>query len=195
MRLAELQNTTEFRAVNIIQENCGEILNTYNQTHKVLWRGLHTSMPSIFVSNTPITRQPKGTPDELHKIINDKLIAAGFEATRDNSIFCYSEKLHVRRYGSPWIVFPFNGFEFTYSKYHDLTMQFDTDLDVDVDNMDDLYQQPTDDFIKEHQFRNDNLPFAMQESVEILIYGKYIAVRYTPNNVTDVLSKVLKFSL
>lgn len=192
MRLVELNRpVTEFSAINTIIDNCSEILKIYRETNKILWRGISLKnmlFDPFFISNSPENRPPLNTGRLTDTAINRKLFAADFEARRDNSIFCYSNPKQVTKYGKPYMIFPFDGFNFTYSKYYDLTTDLvpigwnDHELEDDFDDDEDEYCTELIDntdvnaFITDHGFKNDNINTALLSNVEIYVQGKYVAI-------------------
>lgn len=201
MRLFEFNILPEDQIKNTIDTHCSEIMKIYKQTQKVLYRGISGAdrKPISFISQSREDRRPMSTNQPQHDAINNKLKETGFKARRDNSIFCYSDRLYTGLYGSPYVIFPLNGFNFTYSKYNDLTTQMTFPSFNSKEQQDFLAsnanrhwgsyieylinKQPIDEFINEHGFKNTDLSQALTLSAiipEILINGKYLALRYGP---------------
>jgi len=121
------------RYANLITRDCSEALKTYQKLNNFLYRGLHA--PTNAFKSFPVeAREPKDTSLELHKDFNLLMRETGFKATRDNSIFCTSVRADTTQYGSAYLIFPFNGFEFSWSThYADLTMElFGTSRNIDA---------------------------------------------------------------
>jgi hypothetical protein len=70
-------------------------------------------------------RTPKDTAFQMHETVNKVLELAGFDATRENSIFCTSDPDQAREYGHLFFIFPIDGFKFTWSgEYKDFYEEF-----------------------------------------------------------------------
>lgn len=113
------------RYVELIQKDCSEYAQAVIATGKVLYRGSgNTSMPA-YVARSRSNRSPDNTPLSIQKGFDKLLSSQGFTALRGNSIFTTSRQLQAARYGEPYIIFPKNGFSFTWSPkvpdfYHEL---------------------------------------------------------------------------
>jgi hypothetical protein len=171
----------------IINTNCSEILEIYRKTKRVLYRGIQCA-DSYFVTDSPVNRRPKDLPKEIQQAIDEKLVELGFESLRSNSIFCYGDAVYTQSYGSPYVIFPYNGFYFNYNKY------FDIAGDMQFDIADKIKNYSLEEFQKYFDYQNTNLEYAMINQKEICIHGRYLAVKVTSNNL-DELSKIVGFNL
>lgn len=121
--LAEYGITLEaFRYWTNIQKNCSEYINATKATKKVLFRGRRKAdMDSAFVGLSHNDRYPANTSPARQREFDNILRAAGFKALRSNSIFATPYDEDAAWYGNLYIVFPFNGCSYTWSrKFTDL---------------------------------------------------------------------------
>jgi hypothetical protein len=175
MRLTEINNSGSGNdaIISFIKEKCSDILVLYRENRKVLYRGIASS-EKYLIDESPVNRLPRDTPRFLSFAIDDKLQAAGFKALRSNSIFCTGRENDAIAYadgGSLYVIFPVNGFDYTYCKYRDLTEEMEY-------NVPQIQNMSTDKFIKDLEFKDTDLGFAMHTGVEVYLHGKYAAVRY-----------------
>jgi hypothetical protein len=110
------------RAYNFITTKCGQALAECRKAKKVLYRGLdakpHYTPEEIFISQPTTNRRPMSSPKDTQAAFDKIMSERGFKALRGNSIFCTSDKFFAAGYGSPFIIFPVDGFSFTWSKRH-----------------------------------------------------------------------------
>jgi hypothetical protein len=188
MRLLEFKKDTSEILKHLIERKCSDILKIYKDEEKVFYRGLR-SKESYIIDNSPIYRQPVDTPLNIHDVVEDKLKSAGFKARRSNSIFVTSiaglAKEFSSRAGNIFIVFPFNGFEFTTSElFDDFTNSaytlFTPGPNSTKLNVDDFYLKILDMdpkyFVDKYQFQNTNISSPLQNGHEVYIHGKYLLV-------------------
>ena len=112
----------EYNYVNMVLRDCSDVIDVIKKTHFFLYRGLGDANPrDVFLGRTRVDRKPKDMHKKLHTAIDDILTQAGFNATRSNSIFVTGLKSHASAYGRLYMIFPLNGFDFTWSPlYADL---------------------------------------------------------------------------
>ena len=116
----------------LLLRDCKQIIRAYKKANhdfkgvrslshaKCLFRGTNRK-PEAYIGMPRVDRNPKDTSKLMHNQINMLLTRAGFEATRANSIFVSSNIGQVEDYGTAYIIFPLDGFKFTWSsKYGDL---------------------------------------------------------------------------
>ena len=128
--------------VDLIQKNCSVALKVMQSTNSFLYRGIKynsnnvprafrgtasgikynsNNVPWAFRGTARSSRPPTDTRPESQRLFDAYLEAAGFGARRSNSIFCSGSLGQCLGYGLVYMVFPLDGFNFTYSsKYHDL---------------------------------------------------------------------------
>lgn len=106
--------------IKLIEQNCGQILSVIKDTKRYLYRGmrdLHQDTVA-FKSNIRPNRWPSDTRLWQHIIISRAMRKLGYKATRDNSLFAISRWTHSSFYGSVFLIFPCDGFNYTFSKSH-----------------------------------------------------------------------------
>ncbi len=193
--------------INTIQTKCSDILSVYQKNQVYLYHGGKLGdTPQMF--KTEKKRIPKDTPENIQKFVDQLLKKAGFTALRSNSLFCTGDINEAWGYGSynaPYIIFPFNGFQFTWSKIiNDFTLYFGlTDMFIAneyfalVNGIPKPTKTLTDmtpkQFISKFKFSNTNITAAIKSKQEILISGKFIAVPLIPKN-KKILTKFLKLN-
>ncbi len=218
MRLFEFDNPLESGPETLtsilltINSQCSNILSIYKETKKVLYRGFKLTDP-ILIGESPINRKPIDMPLKYQTKIDYLLKQSGFKALRNNSIFCTSNFYTAKYYGlgNPYVIFPLNGFDFTFSKAQDLYQEFEKmktnymydpesgetvevdDEDYDNDE-DDIYYALENNFLGTFEFQKDNLSKALKYENEVYIHGKYIAVKCHGENI-DIMNNLLRFSI
>jgi hypothetical protein len=182
-KLVHNTNITEIK--QFIKQNCSQILSVYKANPlKKLYRGLHVNAspyPLALTGESPTNRKPQNTPIDIQNKIDNKLKEAGFSALRSNSIFCSSVYEDTESYGAVYIIYPFNGFTYTWAEnIYDLTLQFclfkNYKSSVKNDFNEDLYKLSGKEFVDKYKFRNTDLNSALNGGEEICIHGKYLAL-------------------
>ena len=75
----------------------------------------------MFRGSSRINRTPRDSLLALSELFDIGLKKCGMTALRSNSIFITNDKEHCTTFGDPFIIFPINGFEYTFTKFNDLT--------------------------------------------------------------------------
>jgi len=103
----------------LIQKNCKKILKIYKQFNgfKLLYRGI-SSIQDSFIGKSIDNRRPVDTRNRIHKQLVQLMIDTGFKAHRGNSIFTTTFLNQAGRYGAPYIIFPIDGFNYSWSVKH-----------------------------------------------------------------------------
>jgi hypothetical protein len=94
--------------VQIITENCGEMLKAYQQTGLVLYRGIRDETV-VIKSKIHQDRKPVEMEEKSHQKLHQAFLAAGLKATRMNSIFCTTNIDKTRAWGSVYVIFVKDG--------------------------------------------------------------------------------------
>jgi transcription antitermination factor NusG len=106
-----------------IRKNCSQIIKIYQQINdyddynkkRFLYRGIRSYEDALY--GKPFdARRPKDSVLEINQLADKALTNAGFKARRTNSIFTTSNKEQASNYGNVYIIFPVDGFDFTYSR-------------------------------------------------------------------------------
>ena len=173
----------------MIEDHCPIILNFYRETKKSLFRGLQSK--KFFLDLTPpVNRPPKDSGSWLHNLTVKQLDAAGFTANRNNSFFCSGDFKQTLPYGTTYIVFPYNTFQYTWStKIIDWFGHWDTinpnPSKLTPEEFEDVYG-----FRAGNNRTLDDLDKAISSKHEIMIHGKCIFIRQSTYDLE--LKKFLK---
>lgn len=174
-RQGAIQSHTSGELVAFIKTHCSDFLSALKQSDEtVLFRGVKNDGTNLFIGQSRDNREPKDTSEDVSNLFDKNLTKMGFEALRRNSIFTTTEKIFAATYGRVFAVFPINGFSFTWSsELHDMFTDFDDSYEPHLADMS-MAQ-----FRKYFKFDNKDLVAALNSGNEILIHGKYIAVRHS----------------
>lgn len=198
MRLCEFNGTNiDFDSAKIIiEQKCSNILKFYKENKILIYRGIYTYDSEILKTKCKLfnrveNRKPISINEETQKIIDEKLKDSGFKALRSNSFFCSGSRNKAKFYGTPYIIFPLNNFDYTWSTIiSDFPLQFQKIIGYDK-NDDYLRNMNIHTFNKTFGFKKDNLRDAILSNHEILIHGDIIAV----DSQNKLLSNILGFEL
>jgi hypothetical protein len=105
----------------LIMPNCTDILDVYKDTNQYLFRGMKLN-PDFFRAMSRADRKPADSGKYMADMFNKLLAANGMTALRNNSIFAVSDMNHSKAFGQPYIIFPINGFDFTYTNQSDIVL-------------------------------------------------------------------------
>lgn len=168
--LSKLNQLGEF-----IKTNCSEYLFELKSSVKNnLFRGmgLKNESPPIFLGQSRNDRRPKDSDYSMQTVIDDRLQKLGYTALRRNSIFCTTNMNTASGYGNIYVIFPLNGFSFTWSEnIEDLFYS----VNLDSEQIAELNDKEFDNYF---DFNGVDFVDALNSGNEIMIHGKYVAVRY-----------------
>ena len=128
MRLFEIENNLETKTFdeiwyNHIVKDCSDIINVYhNNPNQYFYRGYVDNLPSVFRDTPRPDRKPKDSMLWLSQLFDLALHKLGFKALRSNRIFVSSSLITTKAYGTPYFIFPVNGFDYTYTKWRDIIL-------------------------------------------------------------------------
>jgi hypothetical protein len=105
----------------VIAPNCSEIIEVYQKTGRYLYRGAKNN-PPIYRGRSLDARRPTNSHNVLSDLFNKMLAANGMTALRNNSIFTSSSRSLAKNFGTIYVVFPINGFNFTYTNELDIVL-------------------------------------------------------------------------
>lgn len=127
---------------SFIEKNCSEYLSAVKEANgKLLFRGQDDASHSVFVAHPRADRKPRDSDPDAQQLIDKYLSALGFKALRSNSLFATSSVSQASEYGTPYAIFPKNGFKFTWStKHKDLVINSVSDVVDAAEDVDDRYQ-------------------------------------------------------
>lgn len=106
-----------------LAKHCKEIIKVYKELNKntfnkqkFLYRGIRASDDALY--GKPFeARKPKDSNADLHELVNGTIKDLGLEANRENAMFVTGDRGQAGGYGnSLYVMFPVDGFKFTWSK-------------------------------------------------------------------------------
>lgn len=103
------------RLFNGITKNCTEAVAAMQQTHDFMFRGTSNQTKDAFYGRSHERRLPTHSNSDLSEFFNRMMEMEGFEARRDNSIFVTSDLSLANKFGNVYVIFPRDGFKFTWS--------------------------------------------------------------------------------
>lgn len=107
------------RYFKTIETQCSQALSIFKSEKKFLYRGIRNTPYDAFVGKPRQDRKPKDSSVGQQERLDTALASAGFKALRKNSIFATSVGSRAAMYGQVFLVFPKNGFHFTWSTRFD----------------------------------------------------------------------------
>lgn len=122
----------------------------------------------------------------FQQIIDNIFVEAGCSALRSNSTFVTSNIMSSRNFGDAYIIFPINGFEYTWTNIEDITEDEVSDMSLAT------FEKPFFQLSDEEKLElldpraNVDIDQAIVSGKEIMIHGPWYAVRYTDNNMEDL---------
>lgn len=155
-----------------IKKNCSDILTIYQTIGKYLFRGVN-GMPLVFLANPRTDRKPRDSSMEFQVVIDNKLRTVGFKALRSNSIFCCGNQQYASKYGNNYIIFPRNGFNYTWSESLCDYYQQAKDNKVVAHNT-----LPPKEYVEKYKFKDTDIEKAIKSGHEIYINEPYVAISY-----------------
>ena len=209
MRLFELNDISFNEKIEIIKKNCSEILTIYKSSYpNVLWRGMNLlpfKKHEIKTRNNPVF-----FPKNYHELLHDALLELDYKATRKNSIFTSGNYDIAASWGEPQIVFPTNGFKYTWFsavKKQDYVISYLIDIleetllhinKENIFNLNELNEDDRNNFLFDINQKLENLgiddsalEIAIEEQKEVLITGKsyYVLPENDYENLLNYLNK------
>lgn len=106
-----------------IAKNCTQIIQAYTELNPdfkankavVFYRGIKSNEDALY--GKPFDeRRVMTSSSKLSDLFNSSMAAAGFEARRDNTSFVSSDKNQASGYGKLYVMFPKDGFKFSWSR-------------------------------------------------------------------------------
>jgi len=110
------------KVVDAINEKCSQFLGMVDPVNDVLYRGFdrkstHSSPLAFYFDGKRENRKPLSTPNAFHQKVIKMINSAGLVANRDNGWFATGDRNEAYGYGEVYVVFPKNGFHYTWSRY------------------------------------------------------------------------------
>ena len=108
---------------NRIKVECSDYLAACGRAQTWLYRGMGSreNRPA-FLEKSPEHRKPSDSHLGLMKSFDQSLQQLGFTALRYNSIFCSGDKDAASYFGHLYVIFPRNGFDFTYTTEREIIL-------------------------------------------------------------------------
>lgn len=157
----------------------------------------------IFTATTQPNREPQGQRTDQQKALDKVLADYGFTSLRHNSICCTSSHTQTARFGRAFIIFPHNGFSFTWSNILDIGSNRDTSKQLtrslkniiagnswneNLPRIVTKYDSSLDGFMNYFSFRKDDFVTALTSQCEITVTGTYTVV---DNRLTKKVNEIL----
>jgi len=152
-----------------IKVECRDFYNAFKKCDKVLFRGYKYKHPPAFESMSPVNREPKDS-DVNNTILFDKFAQElGIEALRSNSIFTISSECHARYYGILFVIYPKDTADFSWSESRrEIILYLEHKAGFkDLKSFQEIYK-----------LKKTDLDAALKSEHEVLIHGRYIAIKY-----------------
>ncbi len=192
MKIKELQPGEEIalrlkkedKILSLIKEHCQTAHQTYLNTHKILTRGIDKNYLTAneFIGRSRENRTPIVMNEIKAKKLNSAFSELGFNARRDNSIFCSSNKNAYKMFGTAFYIFPIDPFDFTWSP-----IVKDINIDMPLrsainDNNYDIFklwnEGQYNELIKYCEYSKTDFNEAVLSENEVMIHGKYLGLSY-----------------
>jgi len=186
-------STQRKELAEFMKKNCSNIIETYNYENRYLYHGMRSTHSHIFMAQTREDRLPRDTPEYVQIKLDKILASQGFTALRSNSIFCTSDFKFVHDYGSPFMIFPINGFTYTWNTtakdlFQRYELRYDSSLLTTEMNKPDLDPKK---FISDFNFKNnEGLLTALRKENEVCIHGSYIGIE-CESNIIQIMLPIL----
>lgn len=97
------------KLVQILSTKCSSIINCYQKANNLLYRGIREASSPVLYKTIRTDRKPVELSKTAQNIIHSELQANGIDTTRSNSAFCSGQFTIASAWGTPYIVFPLNG--------------------------------------------------------------------------------------
>lgn len=110
--------------INNVKQNCSQIIKPYWDEYRrnklddgarYLFRGIMEKGGPHYYGTFPTDRKPLSSDRPIYEFIDSMLEKNGFKARKKNSISTTVEEEQAKDYGWPYLIFPSDGFHFTYS--------------------------------------------------------------------------------
>lgn len=193
MKINEVISKTDedvYEICSTISSQCSEFISDMRQSEKFLLRGINSEYP-WFEDKSPTYRYPRGQTVYHQKLLDLSLEMLGFGSLRHNSICCTSSLSRAMNFAPPYLIFPKNGYKFTWSPkikdtggnqllYDELFKLFYRG------NSDSVSLKDAQILIDTCGLKNTDMVSALESGNEITIHGEYIAIRHSYKNTVGV---------
>jgi hypothetical protein len=161
-------------------KNCSQFLKVMKQVDygRNLWHGWgNKQVPDIFLGKSIPDRKPRQASEKQQASLDEKLSQIGYKALRSNSLFCIGNRHSAEEFGTPYKIFPLNGFSFTAIQYESTPWGKSKWW-----RPTDYSEMSLDDFRRMNKFNNSRLDLAINTGNEIWINGRFLSFAYTEEN-------------
>lgn len=109
------------KVLKFIDKHCSVFLKDIQRSQRFLYHGFKSTRnvkldAYSFIGLPHIQRFPLDSPKCFQDLHDQILTDQNFKALRSNSLFCISDSLVAEYYGKVFIIFPINGFSYTWSE-------------------------------------------------------------------------------
>lgn len=132
--MTDKQKLLFLKMCRFIETNCGQYLKEVKETKKFLYRGTtdFNDRTIYFMGNPRKNRRSRDTGENVQDAVDILMKLSGMSALRSNSIFCTSDYSTAHVYGDGYIIFPIDGFSFSWSKANDWIIQPEDVIDCNI---------------------------------------------------------------
>ena len=185
MKINEVDNLHLGSFREIVTQECSDFLSILKEARSrnpgtLLYSG-RRFLRSTYFGKSREERHPKDSSSLFHNFTVDVFSSLGIDARRDNSIFTTVSKGVASGYGNVYIIFPVNGFKYSYTRYNDLVFNYHH---AETKELVDEYQiadpnrkiEILRNYAVDIQLTDKDLLTALLKRREILINGSYYAI-------------------
>lgn len=189
MLINEIEETDISYWTKVISQKCKHALSEMKSADGFLYHGsgwhdwhdesdhtIQRMKDDYFISVTKIRRPAFPYPNA-----EQKLEQMGFKALRSNSLFCNGKLSNAEGYGNPYMIFPCDGYNITWSSKN-----------TDYFSKDDWRYEGIDpaEFVQIEEMKNNDLAGAIRSGHAIYIVARFISIRYTYDNQKFIKDRV-----
>lgn len=183
-------NVEKKRIFDFINMNCSEFLSmtapsATSLTSKFryrsgLFRGMLHTTDDAFVGSSKDRNSINQSAQKYQELCDLYLKLAGYKALRSNSVFCSTDYNRIKEFGNSYLIFPINGFKFTYALAAGPATEYL--YPNSIDSIDDApgdqieLKKNAKEFVRINEFKKTNLKYAMSHHHDIWFIGKYVAL-------------------
>lgn len=111
-----MQDARVYKFLDGVTSKCSDAVNAMRQAGTLLYRGT-SNAGDIYIGKPHNNRRVMTSSSTAQEIYDEKIAQAGFKALRGNSIFTSGDTGLAFNFGSSkYMIFPVNGFQFTWSR-------------------------------------------------------------------------------
>jgi len=124
---------TSLEVLTFLEKHCKQALTAMLATKRFLYTGMSGKWPGkgklISLARSRDNRKPVDTEKPIQEFVDNILRTQGFRALRSNSKFVTSDSDQADTYGDIYLVFPIDGFDYTWSRKNDDWVIDDDDVE------------------------------------------------------------------